>query len=178
MEVYSEHKTLKNTLHEVHNNLVEQGYIKTGEELYKTGKVIQLWNKYKRVTGIAAFIAGITALIISFLVAELSPSPKTSDIQELSKKINNLEQKTNVLNAEIKRDHAKVPARAYVSGGTGFLIDGKGYGHGVGMSQLGARGMAKAGKTAREILEFYYPHALIQRLPYGRPPETIQVGAR
>ncbi|MGN6616898.1 MAG: S1C family serine protease [Ilyomonas sp.] len=127
MEIYSEHKSLTNTLHEVHNNLVEQGYIQTGEEVYKTGKVIQLWNKYKRVTGIAAFIAGITALIISFLVAELSPSPKTSDIQELSRKINSLEQKTNVLNAEIKRDHAKIPARAYVSGGTGFLIDGKGY---------------------------------------------------
>jgi stage II sporulation protein D len=35
-------------------------------------------------------------------------------------------------------------------------ISGKGYGHGVGMSQWGAIGMAEAGKTCREIIEYYY----------------------
>ena len=34
---------------------------------------------------------------------------------------------------------------------------GRGYGHGVGMCQLGAKGMAERGYTARQILEFYYP---------------------
>jgi len=32
----------------------------------------------------------------------------------------------------------------------------RGYGHGVGMSQWGAQGMAKMGKTATEILKYYY----------------------
>lgn len=32
----------------------------------------------------------------------------------------------------------------------------KGYGHGVGMSQYGADGMAKEGKTAEEIVQYYY----------------------
>lgn len=32
----------------------------------------------------------------------------------------------------------------------------KGYGHGVGMSQYGANGMAKEGKTDREIIQYYY----------------------
>lgn len=32
----------------------------------------------------------------------------------------------------------------------------KGYGHDVGLSQFGANGMAKEGKTAKEILEHYY----------------------
>ena len=40
-----------------------------------------------------------------------------------------------------------------------FTIYGGGYGHGVGMSQNGAQGMAKAGKTYRQILEFFYPGA-------------------
>ncbi len=35
---------------------------------------------------------------------------------------------------------------------------GKGYGHGLGMSQRGAMEMAKQGKTYTEILEFYYPN--------------------
>ncbi|WP_179953063.1 SpoIID/LytB domain-containing protein [Desulfobotulus mexicanus] len=39
-----------------------------------------------------------------------------------------------------------------------FHFQGKGFGHGVGMSQWGARRMAEAGKSYREILDFYYPH--------------------
>ena len=37
-----------------------------------------------------------------------------------------------------------------------FVVTGRGYGHGVGMSQYGAYGMAKAGYTYDEILGYYY----------------------
>jgi len=36
-------------------------------------------------------------------------------------------------------------------------FSGRGYGHGVGMSQWGAKGMAEQGYTAEKILEYYYP---------------------
>ncbi|MFI7064591.1 SpoIID/LytB domain-containing protein [Kribbella sp. NPDC050124] len=36
-------------------------------------------------------------------------------------------------------------------------ISGRGFGHGRGMSQYGAQGAAIAGKSARQILDFYYP---------------------
>jgi stage II sporulation protein D len=42
-----------------------------------------------------------------------------------------------------------------ISGET-ILFTTKGFGHGVGMSQWGANGMAKEGKTAEEILRHYY----------------------
>jgi SpoIID/LytB domain protein len=38
-----------------------------------------------------------------------------------------------------------------------YSIAGRGYGHGVGMSQYGAYGMAKAGKNYKDILSFYFP---------------------
>jgi SpoIID/LytB domain protein len=38
-----------------------------------------------------------------------------------------------------------------------FSFSGKGYGHGVGMSQIGARGLALEGDTATAILNYYYP---------------------
>lgn len=44
--------------------------------------------------------------------------------------------------------------------GTGpgtFAIEGAGLGHGVGLCQWGARGMAAAGKSADDILNFYFP---------------------
>jgi len=37
-----------------------------------------------------------------------------------------------------------------------YLITGKGFGHGVGMSQYGAIEMAKQGYTFEEILKHYY----------------------
>ena len=38
-----------------------------------------------------------------------------------------------------------------------FIFTGSGYGHGVGMSQIGARGMALESATATEILNHFYP---------------------
>lgn len=37
-----------------------------------------------------------------------------------------------------------------------LYFEAKGYGHGVGMSQLGAMEMARQGKTFREIIQFYF----------------------
>ena len=46
----------------------------------------------------------------------------------------------------------------------GVLFEGKGYGHGVGMCQDGAKGMAQQGKTYKEILKHYYPDSKITQL--------------
>lgn len=43
-------------------------------------------------------------------------------------------------------------------------ITTKGYGHGVGMSQYGANGMAKAGYTYEQILKHYYQNTEITKL--------------
>ena len=51
--------------------------------------------------------------------------------------------------------------------GTGpmsFRLHGKGWGHGVGLCQIGAAVMGEQGKTYDEILLFYYRNAEIQRL--------------
>jgi SpoIID/LytB domain protein len=45
-----------------------------------------------------------------------------------------------------------------------FIFQGAGWGHGVGLDQSGAAGMASAGYTAEEILRHYYPRAEISRL--------------
>lgn len=39
----------------------------------------------------------------------------------------------------------------------GFYFAGRGYGHGVGMCQDGAKGMAQAGKNYKQILSHYFP---------------------
>ena len=42
-----------------------------------------------------------------------------------------------------------------------FTFIGAGYGHGVGLSQYGAKGQALEGKTATEILNYYFPEAQV-----------------
>ena len=43
-------------------------------------------------------------------------------------------------------------------------FSGRGYGHGVGMCQWGAKGMAEQGHTARQILEYFYPGTVLGSL--------------
>ncbi len=46
--------------------------------------------------------------------------------------------------------------------GDQVVIQTKGWGHGVGMSQYGANGMAQEGKTYKEIVNYYYKDIKIQ----------------
>jgi stage II sporulation protein D len=43
------------------------------------------------------------------------------------------------------------------------VISGRGYGHGVGLSQLGAAALAASGFTAEQIVHHYYHGVQIER---------------
>ena len=49
----------------------------------------------------------------------------------------------------------------YITGitarGKDFVFEGKGWGHGVGLCQWGAKVMGEKGYDYKKILEFYYP---------------------
>lgn len=47
-----------------------------------------------------------------------------------------------------------------------IIFTGKGYGHGIGMSQWGANNMAKEGTSFIEILKFYYNDCKISKIIY------------
>jgi stage II sporulation protein D len=44
-----------------------------------------------------------------------------------------------------------------------LAVKGRGWGHGVGLCQMGAKTMAEKGTTAEAILAFYYPGAFLER---------------
>jgi stage II sporulation protein D len=50
----------------------------------------------------------------------------------------------------------------------GFVFRGSGAGHGVGLCQWGARGMAAKGFSAPAILSYYYPGIKVERIPGQR----------
>ena len=51
--------------------------------------------------------------------------------------------------------------------GADYVLDGQGFGHGVGMSQYGARGAARAGLTFEQILAHYFQGTSV--VAFGRP---------
>ena len=59
---------------------------------------------------------------------------------------------------------SKTSVRRWSAGGLQLLVKGQGYGHGVGMSQWGAHGLAEQGANFRAILHHYYRGAEI--VPY------------
>ena len=48
----------------------------------------------------------------------------------------------------------------------GWLFTGRGFGHGVGMCQVGSYGMAQRGHTYREILTHYYTGVELGRVRF------------
>lgn len=61
-------------------------------------------------------------------------------------------------------------------GRRGWIFRGRGWGHGVGMSQAGAFGMAVRGATYREILEHYYTGVHLGRLKPAPPRPRLPLG--
>ncbi|HOK79913.1 MAG TPA: SpoIID/LytB domain-containing protein [bacterium] len=55
-----------------------------------------------------------------------------------------------------------------------FVFSGKGYGHGVGMCQWGARRMAEEGKNYAEILSHYFPNLVL--VSFSEIPANSNVG--
>ena len=67
-----------------------------------------------------------------------------------------------------KSEPAKKPRNKYgysvEKAGNDFIFYGRGWGHGVGMSQWGAMAMAEQGYTAEKILAHYYPGTSVKKI--------------
>lgn len=73
------------------------------------------------------------------------------------------------LRLALASDGAKSPRMSIQRTKRGYRIIGRGHGHGAGMCQWGARGQAAEGRSARQILEHYYPGATISRAANPAP---------
>ncbi|MDH3254471.1 MAG: hypothetical protein OEM62_05705, partial [Acidobacteriota bacterium] len=61
---------------------------------------------------------------------------------------------------------------APAGGDAGWLFTGRGWGHGVGMCQVGSYGMALRGHSYREILQHYYSGVELARVPTQGSADT------
>ena len=130
---YGEHKDFKHKLHHLHNQLVEDGSINEIPEEEKLAPVIKFWQRNKRTIAVAASIATITALTITGIMQALAPKGSQSYLQQLNRKVSQLEGVQKEQNKKIDQfidsseKASKSPDQEQISGGTSFLIDGDGY---------------------------------------------------
>jgi SpoIID/LytB domain protein len=63
----------------------------------------------------------------------------------------------------LSESHLKSSAFDVHVAGDNIILEGSGWGHGVGLCQIGAAVMASKGYTYSEILNHYYPESLIEQ---------------
>ena len=124
---FGEVKSFKASLHDVHNTLLSSGAIK---EQPSRAVVKQIWKRYKRVMAVAASIAGITAMLIAGMIN--SRKANTTELQQLSQDYVRTKRTVDQLKKQVEVNSSekipKAPQNVEIkSGGTGFLIDVKGY---------------------------------------------------
>ena len=137
MHRYEDTRQLKAILNDTHIHLAEAGQIDS-PRLNGKAKVVYLFNRYKRTAAVAASIAGITVLCVSAMVWSLYPARTKevkSELEMLKGKFESQEQTVQILKDEINtvkiaqgdsvREEPKIID--FTSGGTGFLVDAKGY---------------------------------------------------
>lgn len=128
MAGYSAHRNIKANLQEIHTTLLRRGDLNEGGELTPSGKIIQFWNKYKRVTAIAASVGGVIALFISGLAVYFSSAVTDPKLEQLGKDLEVVKKNQQYQGSIINEVKSKIPLNArLLSGGSGFLIDIKGY---------------------------------------------------
>lgn len=93
------------------------------------------------------------------LKIEILEKTQTGRIKKI--KINNKEFTSNTICSKLS---LRSTYFEITQSGNIVIINNKGYGHGVGMSQYGAQGMAKYGYDYKSILEYYYTNIEIKKI--------------
>jgi stage II sporulation protein D len=93
-----------------------------------------------------------------------NPNQRLSDLIVSDRSGNSLVIPATAFRNAIGNQKLKSTAFSIQAGKDGYRIVGEGFGHGVGMCQVGARAMAEQGKTFSQILKYYYPLGKITRL--------------
>ncbi len=126
MERYGEQRRLRESMQEVHARLLQEGSIKKSAG---KGTLVYLWQRSRKTITVAASIAGITALAISGIITSLTPKTDKAHIENLGRKIDILEKNQNSTRRELSdvKNKIEIPTVPAKFGGTGFVIDTRGY---------------------------------------------------
>ncbi|MEM7553233.1 MAG: SpoIID/LytB domain-containing protein [Cyanobacteria bacterium P01_A01_bin.84] len=140
----------------------------------------QKWFRWRRETSIEDITKGLQ----KFLKVKNSPFAKFKTVKDIKVversvggRILKLAVETDIGTFHLYKDEVRSAFAAPIStlfylqplnkgkpGIWGYAFIGGGFGHGVGLSQIGAQNLAQLGWDNARILEFYYPKTTLQKL--------------
>ena len=111
-------------------------------------------------------LAGQTGAVVDLRVVRRGESQRVLDLQVTGTKGTAHIRGGRIRSALRLREQLFVIERRYDETGrlTNFVFTGRGWGHGVGMCQVGAYGLARSGWTYDKILKSYYTGAALAKL--------------
>lgn len=110
----------------------------------------------------------VTSRLLDLRVAEQDPSGRALRVVSKWKSLEGrefaLEVPANTFRNWIGPSRLKsTNFQSLAAGPDGWVLRGKGFGHGVGLCQWGAKTLGEMGKTSSQILKFYYPDTVLAR---------------
>ncbi len=114
------------------------------------------------VTDVMVFVDGIS---VAYKTSDIYVATSTSDNTEYIQL--DEEENMHVIGAgNVVKKYGKnvIENNVEVAAGDSISLVGKGWGHGVGLSQHGANGMAKSGYNYAEIVNHYYTNIMIKNI--------------
>jgi stage II sporulation protein D len=106
---------------------------------------------------------GLPAKVTAVRVAERSGAGRAARVE-----LSAAGRVTSLSAADLRQrlGYSKLPSLAFevVERKGTFTFEGRGQGHGAGLCQWGAAGLAREGKGYREILEHYYPGTRVVKM--------------
>ena len=118
--------------------------------------------------GLSALIARRSGHDIGLLQAleplETGPSGRIRTLRIVGSKETLVVGKELMIRKVLSESHLKSSAFTVTFDGDRVILDGRGWGHGVGLCQIGAAVMARRGYDFRQILSHYYPGAELTRI--------------
>lgn len=126
---------------------------------YDQSAPVYQWNKSFSPTQLGSLIGGVGA------VRAMNPQKTTPQGRIVSMKVVG-DRGSKVVTGDQLRKALDLRSTLFSAtpNGTTFQIYGKGYGHGIGMSQWGAYGLAEQGTDYRQILGHFYQNATISQV--------------
>jgi stage II sporulation protein D len=128
---------------------------------FSTGSPHYYWSLDLRLADLAEILRRnelSVGTVTAVEVTERTPSLRASQVAVHGSR-GSVRLRGNDLRRLVGYDVLKSTLFAVAIDGDTARFAGRGYGHGVGLCQYGAKGMAEQGHAARQILEFFYPGA-------------------
>lgn len=144
-------------------------YLRGKEDPYDSESPHHTWSaRVEQSPLLDALTQSRSGQISGFTVDSRSDEGRVETIQLIQQEGSSTQMRANTFRLLVNRNTDGLPLKSTWftahRNGSHYVFEGRGFGHGVGLSQWGAHAMSNQGHDYREILQFYYTGVSLTQL--------------